>query len=232
MSCGVTGEGLIENAKDVKLWSYGRVGEPFLTWSFTFTNLLSFLLGLGASYLVWYVLQHRVVPEIKFAEELNKYELPSGQFLYRAAVQNSGKRDIIDVEVIVRIGVKEFMGATGWAYHSIKTNSSRIPVLSPEKRRIVRIFDMREPIEFIDAPSLSLRQKIMKCQTLVEILNLGTDGTIQIHVFGYDRFSGSRRHFGSKLYRKYDIRLGRYKGLDVVENDKLPKYKAANGFEK
>lgn len=205
--------------------------EPLLTWSFAFTNLLSFLLGFGASYLVWYVLQHRVVPGVKFAEELNKYEVPSGKFLYRAAFQNSGKRDIIDVEVIVRIGVKEFMGATGWAYHSIRTNSSRIPVLSPGKRRVVRVFDMREPIEFIDAPSLSLRQKIMKCQTLVDILELGTDGTVQIHVFGYDRFSGSRRHFESRLYRKSDIRLGRYSGLDVVENDKLPKYKEADGSD-
>jgi hypothetical protein len=207
------------------------VDSPLPTWSFVFTNVLSFLLGFGASYLVWYFLQHWVVPGIKFAEELNKYELPAGRFLYRAAFQNSGTRDIIDVEVIVRIGVKEFMGATDWAYHSIKTNSSRIPVLSPGKRRIVRVFDMREPIEFIDAPSLSLRQKIVKCQTLVDILNLGTDGTVQIHVFGYDSFSGSRRHFESKLYRKGDIRLGRYKGLDVVENDKLSKYRAADGVE-
>ncbi len=195
-----------------------------LSWTFFVANLLSFVLGFMASFLVWWLLQHRWIPKIKFAEELNKYQIPSGPFIYRCAFINSGKRDIIDVEVIVRIGVNEFMGATGWAYHTIKTNASRIPVLSPEKRRVVRLFDMREKLEFIDAPSKSLRDKVLACKTLTEVLSLGKDATVQIHVFGYDSFSGTRRHFESKLYRKVDIRLGRYKDLDVVENDKIQSY--------
>jgi hypothetical protein len=195
-----------------------------LSLAFVVTNLLSFVLGFAASFLVWWLLQHRWIPKIKFAEELNKYQIPSGPFIYRCAFVNSGKRDIIDVEVIVRIGVYKFMGATGWAYHTIKTNSSRIPVLSPKKRRVVRLFDMREKIEFIDAPSKSLRDKVVACKTLSDVLSLGKDATVQIHVFGYDSFSGTRRHFESKLYRKGDIRLGRYKDLDVVENNKIQSY--------
>lgn len=83
---------------------------------------------------------------------------------------------------------------------------------------------MREKIEFIDAPSKSLRDKVQACKTLSDVLSLGKEATVQIHVFGYDSFSGTRRHFESKLYRNGDIRLGRYKGLDVVKNDKIHSY--------
>lgn len=196
-----------------------------LNWPFVINNAVSFALGFGASFLVWYVVQHKLVPAVEFSPELNKYELPNGEFIYRAAFQNTGRRDIIDVQVVVRIGIKGFLGASDWAYHSVKTNASQIPVLSPGKRRVVRLFDARDDIEFIDLPSKSLRDKILRCQSLPEIMSLGEDSTVQIHIFGFDRFSGSRRHFGSKSYRKTDIRLGRYKGLDVVENDKLDGYR-------
>lgn len=44
---------------------------------------------------------------------------------------------------------------------------------------------------------------------------------MRIHIFGYDSFSGVRKHFQSKAYSRHDIRKGTFKGLDVVENTRF-----------
>ena len=185
-----------------------------------------FLLGLVASFLIWWLTQHYLVPEVRFAEELTKRKVPSGGHYYQCAFENIGKRLMVDVEIRVRIGIKEHLGATGWAYHEIRSNASRVPDLSHQQnnRRVVRVFDTREPIQFVDLPSLSIRQDIEACKTLEELLELGSDAAVRVHVFGFDAYSGARRHFASKSYRRHDIRNGRYKGLDVVADEKFSKY--------
>ena len=95
------------------------------------------------------------------------------------------------------------------------------PQLGQNKRRRVRVFDTREPVEFLDAPSKSLRAKIANCASLKDVLSLGEDAAVQVHVFGYDAFSGARKHFKSPKYREHVIRKGTFSGLNVVQNKKF-----------
>lgn len=182
------------------------------------TILISFFFGFVASFVVWWLTTRYWTPSIRFSPELAEYELPDGNSFFQCAFENCGKRSIIDLEIQVRIGIEGYLDATGWAYHSVRSNASHVPRLSKGKKRRVRVFDTREKIEFVDKPSKSLRDEIEKCRSLREILKLGKDGTLCIHVFGYDSFSSARKHFQSELYRLGDIRKGTFDGLNVVQN--------------
>ena len=161
------------------------------------------------------------MPRIEFSEELAEYVLRDKQSLFQCAFKNVGKRDIIDLDIQVRVGIKGFLGAGGWAYHTVSSNASRVPQLAQSNERRVRVFDTREPIEFLDAPSKSLREEIEKCTSLRDVLQLGQDAAVRVHVFGYDAFSGARKHFKSGQYRENDIRKGTFTGLNVVQNSKF-----------
>jgi len=180
--------------------------------------ILGALLGVGSSGAFWWLQTHYWVPNIKFSEEIAEYVLEDKQSLYQCAFQNVGTRDIIDLEIQVRVGIKGHKGATGWAYHTVSSNVSRVPQLSKSSRRRVRVFDTRETVDFLDAPSASIREAIEGCHSLREVLQLGKDSAVRVHVFGYDAFSGARKHFKSREYRKNDIRLGTFNGLNVVQN--------------
>jgi hypothetical protein len=187
---------------------------------------LGFGLGIFASYIAWWVNYHRIKPQANFSIEIAKRKVGEKIVFYQVAFENAGKRKMVDIDIVVRVGIKNFKGAGGWGYHAIRTNASRVPDLSPgeESRRLVRVFDNREELEFVDIPSKSIREVMKSCQSLEELLSLGSDANVQVHVFGFDAFSGTRRHLPSKKYKRADIRTGRFKGLDVVEERK--KYSA------
>ncbi len=184
-------------------------------------QVISFLVGVSASFFVWWLTYHYWRPRVKFSEEMAEYILPSGESLFQSVIENNGKRDIIDLEIHVRIGIKGFLGVNQWAYHSVKSNASRVPVLSPGKMRRVRVFDTRDEIEFVDVPSRSIRDKIIACRSLRDVLALGTESSVMIHVFGYDSFSGSRKHYQSERYTKHSIRKGTFSGMNVVANKRF-----------
>ena len=181
------------------------------------THGISLLVGAAASYGVWWLLNHIWIPEVRFGPEVCKYEVGKSQALYVCAFENSGRRDIIDVEVVTRIGVKKFKDAESWIYFSIKTNASRVPAIKPCRRALVRIFDERLPPVFIDEPPPSLKETLADCKTLDDIFSISPEVRVQLHVFGYDGFSGSRHHYESPMYSKQDVRSGRLKGLIVVQ---------------
>ena len=179
------------------------------------------LLGIGSSGTFWWVQSHYWVPKIRFSEEIAEYEIKGDRRFFQCAFENVGKREIIDLDIQVRIGIQGFLGATGWAYHTVSSNASRVPQLAQSKRRRVRVFDTRETIQFLDAPSKSLREEIEKCTSLRDVLQLGQDAAVRVHVFGYDAFSGARKHFKSREYRIDEIRKGTFNGLDVVQNSRF-----------
>lgn len=133
---------------------------------------------------------------------------------------------MIDLEILARIGIDSYKGATGWAYHAFRTNVSRIPELGngEKSRRVVRVFDTRERMQFVDIPSKTIRDALLSQRTLEGALGLGGDGIIQVHVFGHDSFSGTRRLLSSKDYRLSDIEVGRFEGLNVVKDDRASEY--------
>lgn len=180
--------------------------------------MLSFFIGFATSFFFWWLINHKWIPKITFADELARLEIDNENNIYLSAFENSGKRDVLDVSVRTRIGIKNFNGARGWIFFSIKTNANQIPVLDPKRRALVRVFDRRDGLDFVDQPPSGLRQKLVNCSSLEDIFNLCPEVTLQLHVFGYDKFSGARRHYSSPRYSKPNVRIGRYKGLLVVAN--------------
>lgn len=178
--------------------------------------IASLFLGIASSFFAWWFLQHRLTPQASFSQELAKYKVPGGGTIYLSAFRNAGHRRMIDVEVIAQFGIKEYNGAEGWAYFSVRTNASRLPELEKNRRGIVRILDDREEIFYLDAPSKGLRNAVGRIGNLEKILDLGTDSSIMVHVFCTDEFSGTRRHIKSQEYNKHSIRNGRFRGLNVV----------------
>lgn len=181
----------------------------------------SFLLGILASFVVWWLTYHFWKPRVSFSQEIAEYELPNRESFFQCVFENTGKRDIIDLEILVRVGIKGYLGTETWAYHTVRSNASRVPVLSPGKRRRVRVFDTRDDIEFVDLPSKSIREAIESCHSLHDILKLGNEAAVRVHVYGYDSFSGARKHFQSERYTQHSIRKGTFKGMDVVENKRF-----------
>lgn len=190
--------------------------ELFLQHPF-FTHALSLLFGAMSSYVVWWLLNHKWLPVVRFGEEVCRYSVGKEQALYVCAFENSGRRNIVDVEVITRIGVKRFNSSESWIHFSVKSNASRVPLIEPGRRALVRIFDERQPPVYIDEPPPSLREKLDSCRTLEDIFTLSAAVEVSLHVFGYDSFSGARHHFASPSYSQNDIRSGRLKGLVVVK---------------
>lgn len=183
------------------------------------THILSVCIGFATSFCFWWLLNHKWIPRVTFADELAKYEIEDEKTIYLSAFENSGKRDVLDVSVLTRIGIKNFNGAQGWIFFSIKTNANQIPVLAPNRRALVRVFDERDELEFVDSPPFGLRRELLKCSRLEDIFDICPKVTLQLHVFGYDKFSGARRHYKSPSYSKPDVRRGRYKGLLVVKSN-------------
>lgn len=188
-----------------------------------------FFLGIIASFFVWYVNYHWVIPSVKFSSDISRRQLSNNHSFYQVAFKNTGRRKILDIDVLVRIGVKGYKNAEGWGYHAIRTNASKVPYLSPEQenRRLVRIFDTRKEIEFVDLPSESISKGIKGCPTLEDVLKLGEDASVQVHIFGYDSFSGTRRHFVSKNYKRGDIRFGRLEDLAIMPEKNLEVYRSS-----
>ncbi len=180
------------------------------------THVISLLVGILGSYIVWWYINHKWIPSLDFGLEICKYAVGDKQALYVCAFENVGKRDIVDVEVVTRIGVRKFVGSGSWIYFSLRTNASQVPIIEPGRRALIRIMDEREVPVYIDQPPPTLREALAECRTLDSVFALAPEVVVRIHVYGFDSFSGVRRHYSSPGYFKKDIRAGKLKGLVVV----------------
>ena len=72
----------------------------------------------------------------------------------------------------------------------------------------------------IDFNFLDISNKNLPTRTLEELMNAGSDSTLQVIGFGYDSFSGTRKVFESKIYTINDIKLGKFdkNSLNILQN--------------
>ena len=174
--------------------------------------LLGVILSLATSFAFFYWQFHVVVPEIRFSEKISKLKRGDGGFRYRVKFENCGKRDIVEVTVLGRLRVKALNpnALNNWNIAEIPMGFV-VPLMRPVKQSRLREtpeIDLRQarferpfPKEIVDrahADELPLE----------ELLRLGTKTTLEIFVFGYDAFSGSRKVFVSKVYSEADIAEG------------------------
>ena len=184
--------------------------------------IVSTLTGVATSYFVWWLTFKYWVPRIKFSDFISKTptnENASG-YRYRIKFENSGKRNVIDVEVLIRLRIKGIRSGlpSNWEVVYLPTSSleyKRVAIVRPvaeEGLRPVLEIKAYECDFFHKAffpPAIQTRSAAGTL-TLDDILQLGTDAEFQILVLGYDDYSGARKFFESKKYRSADIKDGFY----------------------
>lgn len=198
----------------------------------TITSIsIGFLFGIIASLLAWWFQFHLIVPNIQFSPYISKIpsvENKSG-YKYRIKLENSGRRSVIDIEIMVKLrikGVGDF--PNNWIVNYIPLGdfgiTHRIPIIIRKKTETyghTLTLDVNEVVEFKNLERLerypdNIKRKAKENTLLLEdVLNLGSEANIRIEAFGFDEFSGARKFFKSKFYTIHDIKEGKFHILDI-----------------
>ena len=195
---------------------------------------IGFLFGIIASLLAWWFQSHLIVPNIQFSPNISK--IPSvdkkSGYNYRIKLENSGKRSIIDIEIMVKLrikGVGDF--PNNWRVNYIPLEEMginyRIPIITRKKEKKsghIITLDINEVVDFKKLETLerypdNIKRKAKEKTLLLEdVLRLGSEANIRIEAFGFDEFSGARKFFKSKFYTIHEIKEGRFhNGLDIKQ---------------
>lgn len=175
--------------------------------------LLGVPVGMLSSFAIWWWVTHSMVPIIRFAYSISKREtdeVKSG-FRYRCKIKNTGRRAIIDVEIIARLRIKGLREELPNNSVMIKldVSSDRIPIIRPNRVKIITILpEMNDKFKHDPYPEDIQKKANDGIITLDDLLNIGKYSYLIVSVFGYDEYSGTRKLFESKKYRKNDVKLG------------------------
>ncbi len=181
--------------------------------------LLGIPLGVLSSLFAWWILFHLIVPKIEFSKKISKSKLDNNPSGYRYAVKmkNSGRRSIIDLELIARLRIRGLKPEypNNWHPIDIPMAFNRVPELLPvKKRQFLLVVEFR--IADIDAYSQSLLPNKLSTKVeaetilLEEVMSTGLESNLQVFLFGYDEFSGTRKVFASKKFLVDDISSGKF----------------------
>jgi len=192
------------------------------------SNFLGIITGILSSLVTWWLLFHGLVPRIKFSEFISKLPLTENpsKFKYRFKFENVGPRALIDAQIQARLSIKGLQFENSWTVFKLTFNSSgekkaEIPLISSKHNRVLRFYI--NSVQGIKESKLlpeEIRLKASNGSILLEdLLILGSSASMTGYVFGYDTFSGARKLFISKKYRINDIRIGRFKEMDIVPKD-------------
>jgi len=179
--------------------------------------IIGVITGLISSFLVWWFLFHFLVPKIKFSEKISKTK-ENGKPTYKFKFENSGRRKLIDLQINIRFRVKGLENDPNWKVVSIpfsKDKNEQIPFLSSAKDTNA-IRELR-PLLITDAqfnqdnfPPEIVEKFGNQTLSLEDLFELGTEQRLQINIFCYDEFSGTRKLFSSKNYKRDDILEGKF----------------------
>jgi len=188
--------------------------------------IIGVITGLISSFLVWWFLFHFLVPKIKFSEKISKTK-ENGKPTYKFKFENAGSRKLIDLQINIRFRVKGLENDPNWKVISIpfsKDKNQQIPFLNPAKDKNA-IRELR-PLLITDAqfkdnfPTNIVEKFENQTPSLEDLFELGTEQRLQINIFCYDEFSGTRKLFSSKNYEKNDIVEGKFdkNSLNIVKS--------------
>ncbi|MBM3237029.1 hypothetical protein FJZ31_12125 [Candidatus Poribacteria bacterium] len=174
---------------------------------------LGFILGIIASFFAWLIVSRFIIPSLIFFPNIYKEisdENPSG-YRYLIRFKNKGSRNIIDLELIAKLRIKGLYEhkKSAWKAIYIPIDDNRIPTIGIQKkykRTVVQLCISKITDEAKASLPENLQIKVETGKiTLEELLNLGVETNLQLFIFGYDSFSGSRKLFESKLFTVNDI---------------------------
>jgi len=201
-------------------------------------NLIGFIIGALGSFLVWLYLFRFVVPKIQFSERISKI-VRSGEALYRIKFNNHSRRNVIDLSVVVHVNILGLFEdhPNNWKNVNVKLNVPSVPILKTSlKGGMVANMYINRTKEFSSYPFPKevIEKYRLRKLTLEDLFEIGEKVNVRIHIMGYDEFSGARKMFLSKVYRKSDISILTFEpfSLDLKkENSKNVKKLAQIGFE-
>ncbi|WP_461633274.1 hypothetical protein [Labilibaculum euxinus] len=164
-------------------------------------NLVGILIGLPigiiASLLAWWLLTHAIVPKVTFAPFLSKITDSKNNFRYRIGFKNSGVRAMIDVQIIFELVIKGFD-------KTLPTNTSYIQ-LNLKKPKLYKVSKNTRWALTIDTKELPKSLAEYKGASLEDLLRI-ENAKARVIIFGYDKYSGTRKMFESQKYIIADIK--------------------------
>ena len=182
-----------------------------IDWPLVGSIVVNVLISLATAFTFFYWQLQIVVPKVRFSKQISKLPRETGGFRYRVKIENCGRRDMIDIELYARFRVKGLRVDFPGNWHGITIPmGGKIARLRPVRKSRMR--DARElglkKIDFTDKgpfPAEIIQAAADGTLLLEDLLSLGTKSTLQVFVFAYDAFSGSRKLFESPIYASTDI---------------------------
>ena len=152
--------------------------------------LIPLLLGVGASMVGWFALQHWLRPKLKISPEISRLWVGKGEPRYRFKVMNERKwRAAIDLEVDAYLwlpGFHERRKATTGIVH-LKTN--KVLAIPPKANRLFTI-DLRPAERRFEAAG--------KAFNPLSLESMLSGGQLRLWVIATDSYSGHRRAFRAR----------------------------------
>jgi hypothetical protein len=189
-------------------------------WELLVGIFIGLISGGVSSFIVWFIVYHVLVPRIEFSDHISKITGHDGEPVYRIKFENCGRRPAIDIRINIRYGVKRTQNKHHrWIVTYIpfsKDRREQIPFLNPVDKNKK---GMREVIPLLINDTtfdentfpedIRERYEVGKLR-LEDLFAEGHEHGIQVFVFCYDSFSGTRKIFKSKVYGLSDIRPGKF----------------------
>ena len=168
------------------------------------STFVGILLGVISSIIGWWILFRCYIPNLSFSSIISKIEEDNSRARYRIRILNKGRRKAIDLEIIARLQVRGILKETPkvWKQVNLKIAGEKIPYIEKDEARIIRLLpektiDFREMVFPEEIREKAWSEKL----TLEDLFRCGEESFLQIHVFAYDEFSGSRKMFLSPKYQ-------------------------------
>lgn len=196
-------------------------------------GVISTVTGVAASYAVWWYTFRVLTPKIRFSGSISKIptiENPSG-YKYRFKFENIGRRNMIDIEVVVRVRIKGlrkevpgnweviYIPISSLAYHklAIVRPVNRLGIRNVRPVFEIKAFDcdyFQKPVFDKTTQDLAADHKL----TLDHVLGIGKMANLQILLFAYDEYSGARKFFESPEFSAQNITPGYFdlNGVNVI----------------
>lgn len=160
--------------------------------------MLGFVLGILASFGVWFFVERMLIPKLEFHEHVYVDRSEGGSPEYRIRYRNPG-RALIDLEFIVKLRIQGLRQQRPglWRAIYIPVDDNRIPLvprMSENQTRSVRLMVGEIEAKYHSSLPREARTVWDAVDPLSELLDTGSASELEVHAFSYDRFSGSREH--------------------------------------
>jgi hypothetical protein len=191
------------------------------------SQTISFLLGIVASFIGWWILSHMIVPRVRFSDKIVKDTTPGpGKSPYKFKIYNEGRHDIISLECYVYLSY-DWNNTDSWTLFFIPTNihEGKMNTTPYVKKTHTYTLEIARALELhSDERFRKLFRPLGKTYipTLEDLLRMHPTAKVMVRMLATDAFSNARRPY-HKSYSLYDIQPGKFRrhSLELVGEEPL-----------